>query len=131
MEVIDTGNEDTDGDGDGFLIVYDVCDRSSFVDIPNLVDEINKAKELVEGGSLNLPSIVLVGNKSDMSDRNVGTEEGRKTAEALKCGFGETTAKGSVEHVFCDVIQRHRSPSSCNEGGRYDWTCGLFTGSVR
>ncbi|KAF2259150.1 P-loop containing nucleoside triphosphate hydrolase protein [Lojkania enalia] len=147
VEITDTGSEDTYGDGtirdgEGFLLVYDVCDRSSLEEIRALYEEIRKAKvPVVEGSptstlpSSESPSVVVVGNKIDRLDKHrVTTEEGREASKDLNCGFGEATAKGSVEHVFYDVIQHCELSSSCNgigdpsgtrEEGMNDWLCGF------
>jgi GTPase SAR1 family protein len=144
MEIIDTGSKDMYGDGtirdgEGFLLVYDVCDRSSLEEIRALYEEIRKAKvPVVEGSptstlpSSESPSVVVVGNKIDRLDKDrVPTEEGREVSKDLNCGFGETTAKGSVDHVFYEVIRRCKLSSSCNDlsgatgGGVDGWLCGF------
>ncbi|KAF2182619.1 hypothetical protein K469DRAFT_788052 [Zopfia rhizophila CBS 207.26] len=51
-----------------------------------------------------LPSIVVVGNKSDKSDRREVTT--KEVAKGRNSRFSETTAKGSVENIFYNVIQR-------------------------
>ncbi|KAF2105231.1 ras family-domain-containing protein [Lophiotrema nucula] len=148
VEITDTGSEDTYGDGtirdsEGFLLVYDVCDRSSLEEIRALYEEIRKAKVPVMEGSLTStlpssesPSVVVVGNKINRLDKHrITTGEGIEVSKDLNCGFGETTAKGSVEHVFYDVIRRCELSSSCNdigdpsgtreEEGMNDWLCGF------
>ncbi|KAF2185938.1 hypothetical protein K469DRAFT_463974, partial [Zopfia rhizophila CBS 207.26] len=112
LEITDTGSEDTYRhetikDGDGFLLVYDVSDQSSFKRIPVLYEKICGVKVTVAGSSPtpNLPSseppsVVVIGNKSDLSDkRGVIIKQGREVTESLNYGFGETTAKGSVENM--------------------------------
>jgi GTPase SAR1 family protein len=94
MEIIDTGSENTYGggttrDGKGFLLVYNVCDRSSLEEIRALYEVIRRAKvPVVEGSpiftlpSSKSPSIVVVGNKIDWLDKDkVTIEEGREVSK--------------------------------------------------
>lgn len=74
----------------GFLLCYAINDRRSFEFIECWMGEIrNFASDDV--------CIVLVGNKSDLTDeRVVSTEEGRKLADSHSIKFFETSAKENV-----------------------------------
>lgn len=73
------------------MIVYDVTNKESFVEIEEFVNEILEVKQ-------SLPPICLIGNKCDLKDRKEGVpkEEGKKRAEKGKFGFYETSAKNGV-----------------------------------
>lgn len=85
----------------GIVIVFDLTRRSSFANIPNWIDEVDK----VVGSK---PS-VLVGNKLDLADdgqREIGVKDG----ESLKNEIGalsyyETSAKEGtgIQEVFKDI----------------------------
>jgi Ras-related protein Rab-1A len=81
---------------DGIIVVYDVCSRASFDQIPAWMGE------LVKHDARDLP-VLLIGNKSDRRDRVVRTEEGRALATQLGINlFSETSAKSGeqVEVAF-------------------------------
>jgi small GTP-binding protein len=68
------------------FIVYDVTSRDTF-------DHVEMWYNDMQGEIPKVP-IVLVGNKTDLSDqRVVSLAEGREKAKALKCLFMETSAK--------------------------------------
>jgi small GTP-binding protein len=84
------------------IIVYDVTDRKSFVNIAHWLAEVERycGNDIVR---------VLVGNKSDCtSDREVAYEEGQTTADARSMLFMETSAKRAinVEKLFNEIGQR-------------------------
>jgi len=85
---------------DAMMLMYDVCDRDSFLNMSNWVDEASRY------GNENIRKI-LIGNKSDMeADRKVTSEEGRQMAEKLGIAFLETSAKEAtnVEASFESII---------------------------
>jgi GTPase KRas protein len=88
-------------DGKGFLLVYSITSKSSFSLVKQLHDQIRHAKETESPMSI---PIVLVGNKSDLSERQVSLEEGHAFAEKLGCKFFEMSAKEdthtTVESLF-------------------------------
>lgn len=74
----------------GIILVYDITDRQSFIDIENWLNEIQTH------ASPNVTKI-LVGNKSDLEDdRQVSYQEGKEFAEKLGMEFLETSAKTRV-----------------------------------
>uniref|UniRef100_A0A9J8B2Y5 small monomeric GTPase n=1 Tax=Cyprinus carpio carpio TaxID=630221 RepID=A0A9J8B2Y5_CYPCA len=78
---------------DGFVVVYDISDRSSFLTAKAIVHLI---RELHLGGSKSRDTdsvIFLVGNKQDLCHmREVDREEGQKLASERRCQFYELSA---------------------------------------
>ena len=70
----------------GIVVMYDVTDLYSFECVRNWVEEIKSCAEE------SIP-ILLIGNKSDRSDRAVSTDAGLELAESLGIQFIETSAK--------------------------------------
>lgn len=83
------------------VVVYDITNRSSFMNTSKWVDD-------VRGERGNDVIIVLVGNKTDLNDkRQVTTEEGEKRAKEFKVMFIETSAKAghNVKPLFKKIAQ--------------------------
>uniref|UniRef100_A0A8C9ZK32 small monomeric GTPase n=1 Tax=Sander lucioperca TaxID=283035 RepID=A0A8C9ZK32_SANLU len=69
---------------DGFLLLYSITQRLSFLEVPRLKELIDQTKQ-----SLVVPT-VLVANKDDLEiGREVTTEEGQRLATDLRCSFRE------------------------------------------
>lgn len=78
------------------IVVYDITNANSFQQTSKWIDDVR-----TERGSDVL--IMLVGNKTDLSDkRQVSTEEGEKKAKDLNVMFIETSAKAgyNVKQLF-------------------------------
>ncbi|XP_054552391.1 ras-related and estrogen-regulated growth inhibitor-like protein isoform X1 [Talpa occidentalis] len=93
---------------DGFIIVYDISDRSSFAFAKALIYRIREpqsshCKRTVES------AVLLVGNKKDLCHvREVGWEEGQKLALDNRCQFSELSAAEQsleVEMMFIRIIK--------------------------
>ncbi|XP_008528822.1 ras-related and estrogen-regulated growth inhibitor-like protein isoform X1 [Equus przewalskii] len=93
---------------DGFVIVYDISDRSSFAFAKALIYRIREpqtshCKRTVES------AVLLVGNKQDLCHvREVGWEEGQKLALDNRCQFCELSAAEQsleVEMMFIRIIK--------------------------
>ncbi|XP_014857039.1 PREDICTED: ras-related and estrogen-regulated growth inhibitor-like isoform X3 [Poecilia mexicana] len=85
---------------DGFLLLYSITQRSSFLEIPRLKTLIDQTKQ-----SLVFPT-VLVANKADLEvGRKVTTEEGQKLAKDLGCGFRELSVAEAVLSVEAAIFQ--------------------------
>jgi Ras-related protein Rab-8A len=82
----------------GILLVYDVTDRQTFLSIRNWVQQIQVHADV----NVNK---VLIGNKCDMEDRSVDTEEGAALAQEYEIKFFETSAKQDlyVEDAFLAI----------------------------
>jgi Ras-related protein Rab-6A len=86
-------------DSAGAVVVYDVCNRSSFMNSAKWIDEIR-----TERG--NDVVIILVGNKSDVPEkREVSLEEGESKSTELDVMFVEVSAKtgANVKTLFRKV----------------------------
>ncbi|XP_045685739.1 ras-related and estrogen-regulated growth inhibitor-like protein isoform X2 [Phyllostomus hastatus] len=93
---------------DGFVIVYDISDRSSFAFAKALIYRIREpqtshCKRAMES------AVLLVGNKQDLCHvREVGWEEGQKLALDNRCQFCELSAAEQsleVEMMFIRVLK--------------------------
>jgi len=83
------------------VVVYDITNRQSFVNTTKWVDDVR-----AERG--NDVIIVLVGNKTDLSEkRQVTPEEAEKKAKELNVMFIETSAKAghNVKTLFRRIAQ--------------------------
>ena len=86
----------------GALLVYDITRKSTFENIDNwLIDlRTNADKDIL---------ILLIGNKSDLSDkREISEEEARTKAEQYNIAFLETSAKSgdNVDKAFTQLIEQ-------------------------
>ena len=85
----------------GVLLVYDVTDEHSFMNIRSWMNNIHEhANESI--------SKFIVGNKCDMiNDRAVTQERGKALANEYNVPFYETSAKNdiNVEKVFIDIAK--------------------------
>ena len=84
----------------GAIIVYDKNYKDSFIEVKNWLKEIKE----------NAPddiSLILVGNKCDLSERKVTEEEGKKIAEEFNTLFIEISAKTghNIYQVFDMLIK--------------------------
>jgi len=84
----------------GILLVYDVTNEQSFLDIEKWLDDIeNYASENV--------IVILIGNKSDMTDQKViSTSRGNELAHKHNIRFIETSAKNddNIINTFTTIV---------------------------
>mmetsp|Transcript_93573 Transcript_93573/g.185651 ORF Transcript_93573/g.185651 Transcript_93573/m.185651 type:complete len:214 (-) Transcript_93573:83-724(-) len=88
-------------DSSGAIVVYDITDRRSFLNTAKWIEDVRN-----ERGSDVV--IVLVGNKTDISDRRqVSTEEGEEKAKETGVMFWETSAKmgTNIKALFRQLAQ--------------------------
>jgi len=86
----------------GVIVVYDVTDRNTFQKVKSWLEE-------VEVNCDKSPIIILVGNKTDLSEqRQVSTQEGRELAKRNKLMFMEASAKTreNVNDVFFELAEK-------------------------
>ncbi|CAO3637802.1 unnamed protein product [Cunninghamella blakesleeana] len=86
----------------GIIVVYDVTDQDSFNNVKQWLNEIERYA--AEGVNK-----LLVGNKSDLTDKKVvETEQAKELSESLKIPFLETSAKDStnVEQAFLTMAKQ-------------------------
>ena len=89
--------------GDGFLLVYDITNQSSFNELEEFYQRIVRVRDSNDP----FPCVVC-GNKCDLeSERQVPREEGQKFAESKGCPFFETSAKEAlnVEEAFISLCR--------------------------
>jgi small GTP-binding protein len=86
--------------GEGFVLVYSITSKSSFIEIGNTYERLTRSKEVP-------PPVLLCGNKSDLgSFREVPTADGTRLAARWGCPFFETSAKMSRnEDVFAELVR--------------------------
>lgn len=72
--------------GHGFVVVYDITNRESFLHVTGWVQDVERFR------SYQAP-VLLIGNKSDLPNRQVTIEEARCFAEERGILWMETSAK--------------------------------------
>ncbi|KAJ3437926.1 ras-like protein rasb [Anaeramoeba flamelloides] len=113
LDILDTaGQEDYSAmreqymqSGEGFILVYSIVARDTFVEIPELKDMILRVKD-----ESYFP-MVVVGNKCDLEDqRSISKDEGLKFAESIGCPFFETSAKKvlNITESFYEIVRSIR-----------------------
>ena len=112
LELLDTGSgiyaylqHQTIECGDCFFLVYSTSSKSSFDKIPKIHQQIlNNYGSHIKS---EIP-MILVGNKTDLSAREVSKTAGHALAEKLGCQFMETSAKTgeNVRDALCAVVRR-------------------------
>ncbi|KAJ3355398.1 Ras- protein Rab6 [Allomyces javanicus] len=83
------------------VVVYDITNQTSFINTAKWIDDVRNERG-------NDVIIVLVGNKTDLSDkRQVSTEDGERKASDLGVLFIETSAKAgyNVKALFRKIAQ--------------------------
>jgi small GTP-binding protein len=99
INILDTaGQDDYQGlidmwidSGDGFLLVFALNDRESFVELDRKKSKIDAIKRKTK------TPIILVGNKSDLENqRQVSKKEGEEKARQWGAVYYETSAKNDI-----------------------------------
>ncbi|KAJ8396713.1 hypothetical protein AAFF_G00015510 [Aldrovandia affinis] len=84
---------------DGFIVVYNISDRTSFLNAKNILRQIKEARTENSKGEVEVP-IYLVGNKQDLCHaRQVGEDEGRSLAQENRCPFQEVSAAENYQEI--------------------------------
>eukprot|EP01132_Coremiostelium_polycephalum_P001307 gene1307-1649_t len=100
---------------EGFILVYSILVKSTFIELKDIIEQLFRVKEEEE-----VP-IVLVGNKIDLdSHREVSTAEGKALATSYpSCDFWEASSKDriNVDNVFFSIVRRIREKYK-NEGSQ-------------
>lgn len=92
------------GQGKGFILVYSIDNEGSFQEIKNIKKRINRIKNFGQ------VSAILVGNKCDVANRKVTTEQGKALATELQMLFIETSAMTGMncEEAFSSLVREIR-----------------------
>lgn len=105
--------------GQGFLLVFSICNQNSFHELSELREQIIRIKD-----DDDVP-LVVVGNKSDMEEDRVIS---RATAFELAQGWGskpyyETSARRrvNVDDVFVNLSRQIIQKESATRGGLSDF----------
>ena len=77
---------------DAVILVYAINDKNTFNALDTWISKLNDTMDISK------KPIIILGNKSDLNEREVSYEEGKKYAESKGYNFYETSAK-SGEHV--------------------------------
>jgi len=108
---------------DGIILVYDMCDESSFEKINEWVDQIKTNTQDSEIG------MILLANKSDMPNRTVSEEDGRNLAKKLNVSYFETSALNGqgIQEAFMrlakDILKKMgKNPSENDNSIKIDKT---------
>lgn len=122
IEVLDTaGQEEYPAlreqwirDGEGFVVVYSIAQRSSFTRVSRFHRQIMSVKGVVGARS----PVMIVGHdycedeerEFVRRDREVSVEEGQALGKKLGCDFIEASARNciNVEKAFYDVVRALR-----------------------
>ncbi|XP_036378252.1 GTP-binding protein Di-Ras2-like [Megalops cyprinoides] len=92
--------------GHAFILVYSVISRQSMEELQPIYEQICQIK----GGDVQSIPVMLVGNKTDETYREVQTSEGEGLAARWKCSFMETSAKTNynVQELFQELLNLER-----------------------
>ncbi|XDV27687.1 hypothetical protein PO909_031183 [Leuciscus waleckii] len=103
--------------GHAFILVYSITSKQSLEELKPIYQQILAIKGNVEA----IP-IMLVGNKSDETQREVKTEDGEAQSKTWKCAFMETSAKTNhnVTELFQELLnlEKKRNMSLNIDGKR-------------
>lgn len=100
--------------GEGFLLVYSITTRTSFIEIATFQQQILRVKDK------DYFPVIVVGNKCDLdTDRSVSQQEGRDLANHFSCRFIETSAKAriNVDEAFYNLVREIRRYNKEQAGG--------------
>lgn len=90
------------GPGEGFVLVYSITSKETFVEVQDLTKLVLRTKD-----AATFP-MVIVGNKKDLEhERKVPSADGENLAKDLKCPFYETSAKTrlNVDECFTSLVR--------------------------
>nr|XP_057932221.1 RERG/RAS-like b [Doryrhamphus excisus] len=95
---------------DGFVVVYNISDRTSFINAKNILRQIGEARVNHCKGELLCVPVCLLGNKQDLCHvRQVCEDEGRRLAQDNGCHFQEVSAAESYQDIaglFTQLIRQ-------------------------
>ncbi|KAJ3438608.1 ras-like protein [Anaeramoeba flamelloides] len=123
LDILDTAGEDEYSamrdsyirESEGFLIVYSIIHRASFLKVQDFYGQIQIVKNFEES------RIILVGNKNDLEEqRQVLVEEGKLYANSIQIPFIETSAKSkdNIQKAFFHLVRMIRKTKFTSETER-------------
>ena len=92
-----------------FVLVYDITKKKTFLELQYWLDYI-----LEQYGPNNF--IILIGNKSDLNNKEIKESKGAQFAEIIKAKFAQVSAKDSVdfqqnfEYILMDYLRATKKP---------------------
>ncbi|KAG9341522.1 hypothetical protein JZ751_019027 [Albula glossodonta] len=88
--------------GHAFILVYSVISRQSMEELQPIYEQICQIK----GSDVQGIPVMLVGNKTDETHREVQESDGERLAARWKCSFMETSAKTNhnVQELFQELL---------------------------
>ena len=95
--------------GDGFIVIYSVADRKSYITVPRYKEMIEESRNRANLGPV---PFLLIGNKIDLEEhRTVAKSEGQALANRYEWLFQEASAAeyDGVDKSFCDLIREIRA----------------------
>uniref|UniRef100_A0A4W5QUE4 small monomeric GTPase n=1 Tax=Hucho hucho TaxID=62062 RepID=A0A4W5QUE4_9TELE len=94
---------------DGFVVVYNISNRTSFINAENILQQIRETRIENCKGEVEVP-VCLVGNKQDLCHaRQIFEQEGRSLAQDNHCLFQEVSAAESYQEIanlFTQLIRQ-------------------------
>ncbi|XP_048357455.1 ras-related and estrogen-regulated growth inhibitor-like protein [Sphaerodactylus townsendi] len=101
---------------DGFVLVYDISDRTSFAFAKALLYRIRECHAM-SSKRTSESTVVLVGNKQDLCHiREVSWDEGQKLALDCKCQFCELSAAEHSQEVVATFTKLLKNIISNSKG---------------
>lgn len=104
-------------EGKGFLLVFNICSKSSFAEMEVLYEKILRAKDV------DSVPLVIVGNKCDLRDPYDDSQVSQANAEELASRWNtkyfETSAKEEInnEECFYQVVREIRKREAAKNKG--------------
>ena len=95
--------------GDGFIVIYSIADRKSYITVPRYKEMIEESRDRADQEPV---PFLLIGNKTDLEEhRTVAKSEGQTLANRYEWLFGEASAADydGVDKSFCDLIREIRA----------------------
>ncbi|KAF7658224.1 hypothetical protein LDENG_00015720 [Lucifuga dentata] len=94
---------------DGFVVVYNISDRASFINAKSILQQIRETRVDNCKGEVEV-AVCLLANKQDLCHaRQVCEDEGRCLAQENRCHFQEVSAAESyqdITNLFTQLIRQ-------------------------
>lgn len=94
----------------GIILVFDLTRRSTFINITNWLSEIKKNIDNMAG-----IETILIGNKSDLENREVSEYDITRLQEEYDLPYIETSAKtyNNIDEMFRELVSRVHRHKKC------------------